>query len=133
MEAVLEDAARASAGIGFLRLVRATQAHRLLQSREPFEQRLLLGGERAQHVGDRVWHRGVIERVVRLRPVADDSTATYWNPAGLPSIKHFEVAAVQQGRQTTALNLGTNEVGSQDFFFSGGMTLPKIGTFGAAM
>lgn len=65
--------------------------------------------------------------------VADDSTATYWNPAGLPNIKNMEVAAVQQGRQDKALALGTNEVGSQYFFMSGGMSVPKIGSFGVAL
>lgn len=65
--------------------------------------------------------------------VADDSTASYWNPAGLPGIKHIEVSAVQQGRQDKALALGTNEVGSEYFFMAGGMTVPKIGTFGASI
>ena len=62
---------------------------------------------------------------------ADDSTAVYWNPAGLPKIKHIEVAAIQQGRQYGSS--GLNEVGSQYFFMSGGMSVPKIGTFGAAI
>lgn len=65
--------------------------------------------------------------------VADDSTASYWNPAGLPGIKHIEVSAVQQGRADKALALGTNEVGSEYFFMSGGMTVPKIGSFGASI
>jgi hypothetical protein len=65
--------------------------------------------------------------------IADDSTATYWNPAGLPKIKHMEVAAVQQGRQDKALALGTNEVGSQYFFMSGGMSIPSFGSLGVAL
>lgn len=63
--------------------------------------------------------------------VADDSTAVYWNPAGLPKIKHIEVAAIQQGRQYSGVSL--NEVGSQYFFMSGGITVPKVGSFGAAI
>ena len=63
--------------------------------------------------------------------VADDSTAVYWNPAGLPKIKHIEVAAIQQGRQYSGGSL--NEVGSQYFFMSGGMSIPKVGTIGAAI
>jgi hypothetical protein len=62
--------------------------------------------------------------------VADDSTAVYWNPAGLPKIKHMEVATIQQGRQYGTS--GLNEVGSQYFFLSGGLTVPQIGSFGAA-
>jgi hypothetical protein len=65
--------------------------------------------------------------------VADDSTASYWNPAGLPGIKHIEVSAVQQGREDKALALGTNEVGSEYFFMSGGMTVPQIGTFAGSI
>lgn len=65
--------------------------------------------------------------------VADDSTASYWNPAGLPGIKHIEVSAVQQGRQDKALALGTNEVGSEYFYMSGGISIPKIGSFGASI
>jgi hypothetical protein len=65
--------------------------------------------------------------------VADDSTATYWNPAGLPGIANIEVSAVQQGRQDRALALGTNEVGSEYFYMSGGMSVPKIGTFGLSV
>jgi hypothetical protein len=65
--------------------------------------------------------------------VADDSTASYWNPAGLPGIKHIEISAVQQGRQDKALALGTNEVGSEYFFMSGGMTVPSLGTFGLSL
>lgn len=65
--------------------------------------------------------------------VADDSTATYWNPAGLPGIKNIEVSAVQQGRQDKALALGTNEVGSEYFYMSGGMSVPKMGSFGLSI
>jgi hypothetical protein len=65
--------------------------------------------------------------------LADDSTATYWNPAGLTSIKHMEVAIVQQGTENAPAALGTNDVGSQYFFMSGGMTLPKIGSLGVAV
>jgi hypothetical protein len=64
--------------------------------------------------------------------VADDSTATYWNPAGLPSIQHMEVSADEQGRENAALSDGTNEVGSDYIFMSGGMTIPDIGTVGVA-
>jgi hypothetical protein len=63
--------------------------------------------------------------------VADDSTAVYWNPAGLPKIKHIEVSAIQQGRQYSGGSL--NEVGSQYFFMSGGMSIPKFGSIGAAI
>jgi hypothetical protein len=65
--------------------------------------------------------------------VADDSTAVYWNPAGLTNIPHMEIAAIQQGREDTALNFGTNEVGSQYFFMSGAATLPDIGSLGLAV
>jgi len=65
--------------------------------------------------------------------IADDSTATYWNPAGLTSIQHMEVAAVQQGQESAPLALGTNDVGSEYFFMSGGMTLPNIGSLGVAI
>ena len=63
--------------------------------------------------------------------VADDSTAVYWNPAGLTNIKHIEVAAIQQGRAYSGSDL--NEVGSQYFFMSGGMTVPHVGSFGASI
>lgn len=65
--------------------------------------------------------------------VADDSTASYWNPAGLPGIKHVEISAVQQGRQDKALALGTNEVGSEYFYLSGGMNLQKAGAVGLSI
>jgi hypothetical protein len=65
--------------------------------------------------------------------VADDSTAVYWNPAGLTHVQHMEVAAIQQGRDDTALNFGTNQVGSQYFFMSGAATLPDIGSLGLAV
>lgn len=65
--------------------------------------------------------------------VADDSTASYWNPAGLPGIKHIEISAVQQGRQDKALAVGTNEVGSEYFFMSGGISVPRIGSFGLSL
>jgi hypothetical protein len=65
--------------------------------------------------------------------VADDSTAVYWNPAGLTNVQHMEVAAIQQGREDTALNFGTNEVGSQYFFMSGAATLPDVGSLGLAI
>ena len=65
--------------------------------------------------------------------VADDSTAVYWNPAGLTNVPHMEVAAIQQGREDTALNFGTNEVGSQYFFMSGAATLPDLGSLGLAV
>lgn len=59
--------------------------------------------------------------------LADDSSAVYWNPAGLTAINHVEVAAVQQGRQVGDT---INEVGSRYTFISGGMTFPGLGTFG---
>ena len=62
--------------------------------------------------------------------LADDSTAVYWNPAGLPQVKNVEIAVIQQGRELS--NLGLNEVGSAYMFFSGAMNLRKLGTFGAA-
>jgi len=62
--------------------------------------------------------------------VADDSTAVYWNPAGLPKVKHVEISAIQQGRQYSGLSL--NEVGSRYIFTSGAMSFPGVGTFGAA-
>jgi hypothetical protein len=66
--------------------------------------------------------------------IADDSTAVYWNAAGLTNIKHMEVAAVQQGREDTALNLGTDQVGSEYFFMSGGMNLGETaGSLGLAV
>jgi hypothetical protein len=45
----------------------------------------------------------------------------------------MEVAAIQQGRQDTALNFGTNDVGSQYFFMSGAATLPEVGSLGLAV
>lgn len=65
--------------------------------------------------------------------IADDSSATYWNAADLTNIQHMDVSAAQQGRDNTALNFGTNQVGSQYFFLSGGATLPKLGSFGLAI
>ena len=65
--------------------------------------------------------------------VADDSTASYWNPAGLTAIKHMEVELVQQAQESAPLALGTNDVGSQYFIMTGGMTLPDIGSFGVAV
>jgi hypothetical protein len=59
--------------------------------------------------------------------MADDSSAVYWNPAGLPAINHIEVAAIQQGRQVGDM---INEVGSRYTFISGGMSMPNLGTFG---
>jgi hypothetical protein len=61
--------------------------------------------------------------------LADDSTATYWNAAGLPGIKHFDFDFVQQGNG--ALSSGLNDVDSQYMFISGGMNLgDDIGALG---
>lgn len=65
--------------------------------------------------------------------VADDSTATYWNPAGLTAIDHIEAELVEQGQGNAVLNDGTNEVGSEYIYVSGGLTLPDIGSFGVAV
>jgi hypothetical protein len=66
--------------------------------------------------------------------IADDSTAVYWNAGGLTNVKHMEVAAVQQGREDTALNLGTDQVGSEYFFMSGGLNLGETaGSLGLAV
>src|SRR5665213_2107759 len=65
--------------------------------------------------------------------LVDDSTASYWNPAGLVDIQHFEITAAEQGHQSSALSLGANDVGSDYFFMSGGMTLPKFGSFGVSV
>ena len=62
--------------------------------------------------------------------LADDSTAVYWNPAALPRVPHVEIAAIQQGREYSGLSL--NEVGSRYMFLSGALTVPEIGSFGAA-
>ncbi|MGH7442007.1 MAG: hypothetical protein ACREKE_04955, partial [bacterium] len=45
--------------------------------------------------------------------LVDDSTATYWNPAGLTNVKDFDVMIAEEGSATSALNLGTNDVNSQ--------------------
>ncbi len=60
--------------------------------------------------------------------LADDSSAVYWNPAGLTAVKHMDVQAVQEGRQYDNLNL--NDVGSRYTFVSGAMTVPRMGSFG---
>jgi hypothetical protein len=65
--------------------------------------------------------------------LADDSTSTYWNPAGLTGIKDFEVSAAEQGQEGAALALGSNDVGSDYFFMSGGATLPDMGSFGLSV
>jgi hypothetical protein len=66
--------------------------------------------------------------------VADDSTAVYWNPAGLTRISSFEVSAVQQGQNDKALSSGLNEVGSRYFFLSGGMNFGKTaGSLGVSV
>jgi hypothetical protein len=62
--------------------------------------------------------------------IADDSSAVYWNPAGLPQISHIEISAVQQGREYDGL--GLNDVGSSYVFLSGAMNTGSLGTFGAA-
>ncbi len=61
--------------------------------------------------------------------LADDSTSVYWNPAGLTGIKHFDVNLAEEGTSGSALNLGTNNVASQYFFLTGGMTT-DVGSFG---
>jgi hypothetical protein len=62
--------------------------------------------------------------------IADDSTAVYWNPAGLPQIKNAEISAIEQGRQYSGL--GLNEVGSRYLFASGAVNAGGAGSFGAA-
>jgi len=65
--------------------------------------------------------------------MVDDSTATYWNPAGLTGIKDFEIMLAEEGSETAALGLGTNAVASDYFFLSGGMTLPGVGSLGLSV
>jgi hypothetical protein len=62
--------------------------------------------------------------------LADDSTAVYWNPAALPRVPHVEIEMIQQGREYSGLSL--NEVGSRYMFVSGALSIPKLGSFGAA-
>lgn len=62
--------------------------------------------------------------------IADDSTAVYWNPAGLSKVNHVEISAIQQGRQYSGM--GLNEVGSRYIFMSGAMNTGGLGTFGGA-
>jgi hypothetical protein len=62
--------------------------------------------------------------------IADDSTAVYWNPAGLPQVPHVEVSVIQEGREYDSL--GLNEVGSSYIFLSGAMNAGPLGSFGAA-
>jgi hypothetical protein len=62
--------------------------------------------------------------------IAEDSTAVYWNPAGLPKVSHVEISAIQQGRQYSGT--GLNEVGSRYLFASGAMNFGGLGSFGAA-
>ncbi len=61
--------------------------------------------------------------------LADDSTAVYWNPAGLVRIPNMEFAASEQ---VSRESLGLNELGSQYIFLSGAVTAPHLGSFGAA-
>jgi hypothetical protein len=65
--------------------------------------------------------------------LADDSTSTYWNPAGLTGIQNFEVTAAEQAQESAALALDTNDVGSDYLFLSGGMSVPQIGSFGVSV
>jgi hypothetical protein len=95
----------------------------------------LAGSASAANYSNEVLSIGVGARALGMGgayvAVADDSTATYWNPAGLPKIKHVEISAVQQGREYSGS--GLNEVGSEYFFMSGGMTVPDLGSFGVAI
>ena len=65
--------------------------------------------------------------------LADDSTAAYWNPAGLTGIKDFDVQIAEEGNSSALLNLGTNTVSSDYYFLTGGMTVPGVGSFGVAV
>jgi hypothetical protein len=65
--------------------------------------------------------------------VADDSSATYWNPAGLPGIKDVDLQIIQQATQNSTLALDTNGVGSQYTFVSGGWTPGSWGSLGLAI
>lgn len=60
--------------------------------------------------------------------LADDSSAVYWNPAGLTRVEHVDLSATQQGRE--ADNLSMNSVGSSYTFLSAAMTVPHFGSFG---
>lgn len=62
--------------------------------------------------------------------IADDSTAVYWNPAGLPQVQHVDISVIQEGREYDGL--GLNEVGSSYIFLSGAMNEGSLGSFGAA-
>jgi hypothetical protein len=63
--------------------------------------------------------------------LADDSTALYWNPAGLTRVRHLEVTATQQGREADDLDL--NAVGSSYTFLSAALTFPSLGSFGLGL
>ncbi|HTB21118.1 MAG TPA: PorV/PorQ family protein [bacterium] len=97
----------------------------------------LAGPARAVEYANSVLDLGVGARALGMGGafvgLADDSTSTYWNPAGLTGIKNFEVNAAEQGQQTAALDLGTNDVGSDYIFLSGGWTLPQVGSFGLSL
>lgn len=62
--------------------------------------------------------------------VADDSTAVYWNAAGLPAVKNIDVSVIEEGREYDDLDL--NDVGSTYIFLSGAYNMNSLGTFGLA-
>src|ERR1700722_3572912 len=64
--------------------------------------------------------------------LADDSTATYWNPAGLTGIQDCEVSAAGQAQESAALALDSNDIGGDFLFLSGGLTRHDVGSFGVS-
>jgi hypothetical protein len=64
--------------------------------------------------------------------LADDSTSTYWNPAGLADVQSYEVSAAGQAQESAALALDSQDIGSDYLFLSGGMAVPGIGAFGVS-
>jgi len=64
--------------------------------------------------------------------LADDSSATYWNAAGLPGINHFDFDFTQQGSGSLSSGLNMDQVDSEYMFLSGGMNLGNdLGAIGA--
>jgi hypothetical protein len=63
--------------------------------------------------------------------MAEESSAVYWNPAGLSNIKHIDLAIVQQGKAGLSSSLKLNEVGSEYLYLSGALSVPGLGSFGA--
>lgn len=96
----------------------------------------LAASAKAVEYGNSVLDLGVGARALGMGGafvgLADDATATYWNPAGLTGIQDCEVGVAGQAQESAALALDSHDIGSDYLFLSGGVTRPDIGSFGVS-